>query len=236
MPARYIEIRDDLQAKIASGWYQPGEILPTEVELAEAYGVSRPTMRHALQLLDDVGLLERRRHRGTMVLEPKIEQRFALRIRSFEREMHEANHVARTEVRLCEVCVAPQPVAERLSVAEGEAVVHLVRLRYADELPNVLVETYVPHRLYPGIETTDFVHESLYATMRTMGLPVVRAFRELGVAAADRSTAASLGIDAGAPVFVFHTVARAATGQAVEYSQATYRGDTNSFTLVAETD
>ena len=195
---RYQTVYRDLLGQITSGSLVPGTVLPTEPQLAKAFGVSRPTIRHALQMLESEGLVDRRKHRGTMVLESKIEQGFATSIRSFHDEMRSHN-------------------------------MRLVRVRHADRLPNVLVKTYVPHALYPGIETTDFRTTSLYATMRSMGAPVVRAHRKLDVALADREVATALGIEVASPVFVFHTVAQNADGRHAEYSIATYRGDTNSF-------
>lgn len=231
MATRYQLVYQDLHAKIDEGTYAPGTVLPSEPDLARAYGVSRPTVRHALQLLADEGLVDRRRNRGTMVLEPKIEQGFAMRIRSFADEMRAARRLPRTSVLACEVVPASPEAASALGIGSGKPVLRLVRLRYADDLPNVLVETTVPHERYRGIEVTDFEHASLYATMRKMGSPVVSALRRLDVALADRSTAGILGIEPGAPVFVFHTVATNSDGLPAEYSIATYRGDTNSFEL-----
>ena len=226
---RYQTVYRDLLGQITSGSLVPGTVLPTELQLAKAFGVSRPTIRHAPQMLESEGLVDRRKHRGTMVLESKIEQGFATSIRSFHDEMRSHNRVALTDVLACSVGPADSHVATQLGLGEGDPVMRLVRVRHADRLPNVLVKTYVPHALYPGIETTDFRTTSLYATMRSMGAPVVRAHRKLDVALADREVATALGIKVASPVFVFHTVAQNADGRHAEYSIATYRGDTNSF-------
>ena len=229
MTLRYEAIYQDLRDKIAAGIYVPGSVLPGELQLTQIYGASRPTVRHALQLLVDQGLIDRRRKRGTVVCEPKIEQGFAMRIRSFADEMQAANRIARTTVLQQEVVPAETDVARALGVSEGAAVLHLVRVRYADRLPNVLVETYVPHELYRGIEATDFERASLYVTMRKMGAPMVSAHRRLDVSLADRRIAAELGVSVGSPVFLFHTIATNSDGRIAEYSVATYRGDTNAF-------
>ncbi|MBP3892798.1 MAG: GntR family transcriptional regulator [Atopobiaceae bacterium] len=226
---RYQKVYQDLLDKIMSGALAPGMVLPAELELARSYQVSRPTIRHALQMLQSEGLVERRKRRGTMVLEPKMEQGFATSIRSFHDEMQSLNRIPRTDVLACSVEPADAHVADRLGLGEGDPVMRLVRVRYADDLPNVLVRTYVPHVLYPGIETTDFTEASLYATMRLMASPVIHAHRTLDVALADREIAQALRIEPSSPVFVFHTVAQNASGQCAEYSIATYRGDTNSF-------
>ena len=74
---RYQTVYRDLLGQITSGSLVPGTVLPTELQLAKAFGVSRPTIRHALQMLESEGLVDRRKHRGTMVLESKIEQGWA---------------------------------------------------------------------------------------------------------------------------------------------------------------
>ncbi|MDI9590883.1 MAG: GntR family transcriptional regulator [Acidobacteriota bacterium] len=228
---RYLDIYEDLLAKLDDGTYPAGSVLPTEHELAQGYDVSRPTVRHALKLLAEAGRIDRRKRRGTVVCEPKIEQGFATVIRSFDDEMRAAGHIPRTTVISCTVRPASAQVAQSLDMPAGSAVLHLVRVRYASDLPNVLVETFVPHVRYPGLETTDFERHSLYATMRTMGNPVVRAHRRIEVALCDRGLSPVLGIAPGAPVFVFHTTAFDSEDVPAEYSIATYRGDTNSFEL-----
>ena len=232
--ARYIEIKDDILSKIQDGTYAPGEIIPTEQELSALYGVSRPTIRQALQILATDGYIDKRKRRGTVVCEPKIEQGFATQIRSFEEEMRSANKIARTRVILSAPALADDEVVSALGLEQGAHVLKLVRVRYADNLPNVFVTTFIPLDLYPGIADIDFEHQSLYATLRAMGNPVVRAHRKLDVGGADTGTAAILSMEEGAPVFVFHTVATDVMGRPCEYSIATYNGATNSFEFTTD--
>lgn len=227
----YDQIKDDLLSKIKDGTYPEGQTIPSELELAEMYGVSRPTIRQALQILVSDGYLEKRRRRGTVVTKPKVSQSFTMSISSFEDAMRLAGRLPKTKVLVFKRERANAEVEKRLELTRGQDVFKLVRLRYADNLPNVFVESYIPCTLYPGLDSFDFNESSLYAAMDTCGNPVMTARRRLEVIKADGAAAALLDVEAGDPLLLFHTVARDANGTAVEYSVATYRGESNSFEL-----
>lgn len=227
----YDQIKDDLLSKIKDGTYPEGQTIPSELELAEIYGVSRPTIRQALQILVSDGYLEKRRRRGTVVTKPKVSQSFTMSISSFEDAMRLAGRLPKTKVLVFKRERANAEVEKRLELTRGQDIFKLVRLRYADDLPNVFVESYIPCALYPGLDSFDFNESSLYAAMDACGNPVMTARRRLEVIKADGAAAALLDVEAGDPLLLFHTVARDASGTAVEYSVATYRGESNSFEL-----
>lgn len=227
----YNQIKDDLLSKIKDGTYPEGQTIPSELELAEMYGVSRPTIRQALQILVSDDYLEKRRRRGTVVTKPKVSQSFTMSISSFEDAMRLAGRLPKTKVLVFKRERANAEVEKRLELTRDQDVFKLVRLRYADNLPNVFVESYIPCTLYPGLDSFDFNESSLYAAMDTCGNPVMTARRRLEVIKADGAAAALLDVEAGDPLLLFHTVARDANGTAVEYSVATYRGESNSFEL-----
>lgn len=225
----YARIRDDLRGRIERGEYAVGSVIPSELELADEYGVSRPTVRQAVQELADEGLLDKRRRRGTVVCQPKIEQGFALTIRSFEEEMRANRKIGRTEVLGLRREEPPQEAARRLELAPGEEAWRLVRLRYADGVPNVFNESYVPVALAPGFGGYDFQARSMYGVLDELGEKVVSAVRSIDVMAADATLATLLDVEEGDPCFLFRTVARDAAGRVVEYSVAKYRGESNTF-------
>ncbi|MCH3942222.1 MAG: GntR family transcriptional regulator [Atopobiaceae bacterium] len=225
----YASIGDDLLSKILDGTYELGQTIPTEMELAASYGVSRSTIRQALQSLVSTGYLEKRKRRGTIVTRPKVDQSFAMGIASFEDDMRRLGRSASTNVIALKRTGAQGEVADALGLPQGQEVYKLVRLRSVDGQPNVFVESYVPALPYPGLDEVDLERTSLYDAMDGCGRPVATARRRLEVTKADATTAALLDVEVGDPLYLFHTVARDEGGTPVEYSVATYHGQSNSF-------
>lgn len=225
----YRMIHDDLRELVDNQTYHDGETIPSEEELAAAYGVSRPTVRRAIQMLMDEGVLERGAHRGICVRARKIDQRFAVTLRSFDEEIHEHGLIPKTKVILARKTLATVSIANSLGIKEGDAVFRLVRLRYANDTPNVLVESLIPYSQYPGIDNVDFSTASLYAFFDDKGNPAVVAKRRLELMQADASLAALLDVRQGDSLFRFSTTTMDKSGKIIEYSIAEYRGDTNAF-------
>ena len=245
MGTLYISIKDDLLAKIKDGTYAEGDVIPSEVALAKAYGVSRPTVRQALHILANDGYLDRRKRRGTVVANPKTTrtheeipefgQAASRGVRSFEDEISDSGKVVRTVPVVVKQEGASDEVAKVLHIEPGAGVYKLVRLRYVDEVPNVFMENYVPESLYPEfIDGVDFSRTRMYARMRELGRPVKLVRRHVDVIAADASISMLLDVSIGDPLFLFHTRGQDAQGNVVEYSVSTYRGNTNSFEFVVE--
>ena len=139
----YKMIHDDLRELVDNQTYHDGETIPSEEELAAAYGVSRPTVRRAVQMLMDEGVLEKGGRRGVCVRARKIDQRFAVTLRSFDEEIHEHGLIPKTKVILARKTLATVNIANSLGI-RGDAAFRLVRLRYANDTPNVLVESLIP--------------------------------------------------------------------------------------------
>lgn len=233
MPALYVHIKEDLLNKIKDGTYAEGKIIPSEMELASLYNVSRPTVRQAVQILVNDGYLEKRRRRGTVVCHPKVRQSFSLGIRSYEDEANTAGAKVETTVLVFRRTKANEEVASRLAVSVHDEVFRLVRIRYVDGEPNVFSESYIACSRYPEIETVDFRENRLYDVLASTGKPVVNAEYSLEGARADSATAAVLDIEAGEPLLVLHTLGRNERGEAAEYSISTYRGERTTFSFVA---
>ena len=228
MSAMYLDIRNDLLDKIDSGFYPVGETIPTEMELASQYHVSRPTIRQAISLLVDQGILEKRRKRGTIVCAPKIDQGFTQTISSFDSEIHQKGHSSQTKVLAFQKEEASDEIKEVLRCNE---VLKLVRLRYIDHTPNVFVTTYMPYPLFAHFLDLDFSKESFYDQCARCDHPIASITRHLEVVSADETLADLLQINQQDPLFYFHSYGTDPQGIPIEYSISKYRGDTNSFTF-----
>lgn len=240
MGTLYTSIKDDLLVKIKNGTYAEGELIPSEMDLAKAYGVSRPTVRQALSILANDGYLDRRKRRGTVVANPNAEAnrhvapdfdgRTVRGVQSFEDELTWTGKKVETMPILVKEEPATEEIAKALAIEPGASTYKLVRLRYVDGIPNMFCENYIRADLYPTfLKNVDFSKDRLYAHLRELGRPIRMLYRRIDVIKADSSISMLLDVSVGDPMFFLTTRGRDAQGNVVEYSVSTYRGDLNTF-------
>lgn len=227
--ARYQFIKQDLLKRIHSGEYSEGCLIPKEAELTEIYQVSRPTVRQAIQCLVNEGYLERKKKRGTIIRRQKIDQEFTHVIESYDSEMNRKGLLPKTKVLTFKIDTANYDIASNLGIHENEQIYKLVRLRYVENKPIVIVTTYLPVNHLPNFLDIDFTSERLYAVLEKMDYPILQIRRKLDVLKADETTSDLLDIEQGDPIFYFHSVAFSRNRVPIEYSISKYRGDINSF-------
>src|SRR5689334_15190099 len=143
-------LESTLRALIRDGKIATGAILPGELELAAQLGVSRHTVRHALGVLTNEGLLRRERGRGTTVVAaqpPRIIERSLSTFYAFAWETRALGQHQRSYVLERKVLPADAELSERLQVEPGTEVERIVRLRTADDDPLVFETAYLPREL-----------------------------------------------------------------------------------------
>jgi GntR family transcriptional regulator len=203
----WAQIEARLSDRIASGGLTPGERLPPERALAATLGVSRMTVRQALDALARRGLVERGVGRGTFVRSARPELRLDGPL-GLTAGLAAQGRAAEARVLL----------AER----EGDEL-HVRRLRTTGGQPLVLEDSWLPAERFPGLLERDLTG-SLYALMRSeYGLEPVRAVERIAAVAARDEEAAALGVRAGAPLMLVERSAFAADGE-VERARDLHRG------------
>ena len=180
----YFQIAENLKEAIQAGTIAPGERLDNELELAEQLGVSRPTVRQAIQRLVQHGLVVRRRGLGTVVVAPRILRPVALT--SLYDDLAAAERAPTTAVRSLEEIAADDEIAQVLSLAVGTPVLSIERLRFADDTPLALMHNYLPAKLLQGRTEADLEQTGLYELLRSQGVQLHAADQVL---AARRATA-----------------------------------------------
>ncbi|UXU83670.1 GntR family transcriptional regulator [Mammaliicoccus sciuri] len=223
------QIKEDLLSKIEYEDYKVGDKIPNEVDLATHYKVSRPTVRQAINALVIDGFLERRKKRGTIVRQRKINQEFTHVIESYNDEMTRKGLIPKTTVLSLKSEVANEEVTQQLELKPGESVYKLVRLRYAEEDPIVLVTTYIPLSLVPNLKEIDFTTTRFYEVLEKNQTPIKEITRKLELITADETVSDLLSVEIDAPLFYFHSVGYIDDHVPIEYSVSKYRGDLNSF-------
>ena len=228
----YYQFKQFLLERIRSGVLAESECLPTEMTFVSTLGISRSTVRQAMDDLVNEGYLTREKGRGTFVCRPKIEEGFFQRLDSFNEEMRRKGLEPGTKVLASGRVISRPEINGRLNLSEESPLFHVSRLRLANDEPVVYLETWLPLSVLPGLELVDFESSSLYEVLEQQyGLRVERAVRKIEAVAAKPAEAKLLGIKAGEPVCLVRSTAYLGDGTPIEYSVARYRGDRNQFTV-----
>ncbi|MEZ4768089.1 MAG: GntR family transcriptional regulator [Caldilineales bacterium] len=221
----YVQIAEQLRGRIAVGALRPGDALPTEFDLKDQYGVSRATVRQALDTLERDGLIYREQGRGTFVAHPAVEQALT-RVISFTEDMRSRGFAPGTRVLSAELLPANDAMADKLAVAPGDEVARIERLRLADGEPMSLETTHLVHRDCPGILDHDYANQPLRELLeRDYGLRIVSATQAIQAVNASRGLAEVLGVKRGAALLFIERVSYSQYGAPVELLHIWHRGD-----------
>ncbi|WP_406723332.1 GntR family transcriptional regulator [Streptomyces althioticus] len=222
----YFQLAQQLESAIEHGTLTPGTLLGNEIELAARLGLSRPTVRQAIQSLVDKGLLVRRRGVGTQVVHSKVKR--PLELSSLYDDLESAGQRPTTSVLVNTMVAASAEVAAALGVAEGGEVHRVERLRSAHGEPIAYLCNYLPAGLL-DLDTGQLEATGLYRLMRAAGITLHSARQTIGARAATALEAERLRERAGAPLLTMQRVTFDDTGRAVEYGTHTYRPSRYSF-------
>lgn len=176
----YYQLEQIIRGAIEAGRLEDGDVIPTELELADYFGISRATVRQATQQLVNDGLLHRERSKGTIVTVPRQQVKFLGDLKGFTAEMRQRSIPFYSVILDMDVVPAPELIAKRLAIAVEQPVFYLKRLRYVNEKPFLIVENYIDYRLCPGIEQRQWdKNDSLYSVLETeYGLQPHHGWRE----------------------------------------------------------
>lgn len=228
----YYQFKQDLKTLIQDGTFQVNDQIPTENEFCEALGISRPTVRQALKELIQEGLLTRKKPLGTFVSQPKIDSYFFEQLASFNDEMRLLGLTPTTTLLLKKVETCSKDAQIALNLSKDAKVLHLRRLRFANNEPMVVVDTYLPQSMFPNLENEDFEANSLYALLEQKYNCVIQSVnRTIEATLADEPTAKLLHVSKNSALCMTTTTSYNQNEIPMEYSIALYRGDRNKFSL-----
>ena len=233
----YLLLKDEM----SNGTYRPGASLPGEQRLAEHYGVSRVTIRRALDALASDGLIERRAGSGTTVCAPQSEPNgvsvdFATLIPQL------VDMGRQTTARLLSFSYGepPAPVAEAMNLPSGARVQTAVRVRLMDGSPFSHLTTYVPEEIAANYTEADLATTPLFRLLERSGVQVADAHQTVTATLASPDVAEALGVSVGSALLSLRRVVKDSGGRGVEYLSALYRPDLfrleMSMTRVGEND
>lgn len=224
----YFQAAQEIERAIVEGHLRPGDRIENEVDLARQLGLSRPTMRQAIQVLVDKGMLVRKRGVGTQVVHGQV--RRSLELTSLFDDLASAGQAPRTRILELRTDPADAAMAAALQIAPGEPVWTLRRLRLIGTQPLAVMRNHLPSDLI-DLEAVDLEAKGLYATLRRAGVTMSVARQRVGARAASADEAALLEQPEGAPLLTMERTAYDNSGRAVEFGTHVYRPDLYAFEL-----
>jgi len=224
----YFQVAAQLEQAIQSGELKPGYKLENEVALAGQLGLSRPTMRRAIQDLVSKGLLVRKRGVGTQVVHNRGRVRREVELTSLYDDLLSSGQAPATRVLLNKVAPAPPNIAEELGITAGNPVRHLERVRLANEVPLAILRNWLPPNLLEP-DDEELQTNGLYRLIRAGGTHMRIARQRIGARAANTTEAKRLDVPKGAPLLTMQRTAYDDKGRVVEYGDHVYRAESYTF-------
>lgn len=219
----YQQIKALILQSLQSGEWKPGELIPSEVELAYRFKVSQGTVRKAIDELSAENLVMRRQGKGTFVAthhEARVQFRFL-------RLMPDSGEAQQPENQILEVkrMRGPADVTRLLDIKAGDSVVYIRRVQRFDNVPIILEEIWLPGVIFKGLTAERLVEYKgpMYGLFEAeFGTQMIRASEKLHAVAADEAAVAMLGVELGAPLLSVDRVSYTYGDKPVEVRRALY--------------
>ena len=224
----YFQVSQIIEAAILNGTLPPGSRIENEVALGERVGLSRPTIRRAIQDLVDKGLLVRRRGVGTQVVHGQVTR--GVELTSLNDDLENSGQKPSTEMLEFKVVPADAKIAEQLAVPLGSPTLYLHRVRLSDGVPVAVMENWLPED-FTTLSKNDISEHGLYQVLRSRGVTMRVAKQRIGARKSTNQESEYLDIEKNAALLTMDRTAFDNSGRAVEFGHHCYRPDLYSFSV-----
>ncbi len=225
----YIQIHDDIKRKIEENIWKVGDRIPSERELSLHFGVSRMTLRQAIQNLSDEGILERKVGSGTYVANRKVQEKMT-GTTSFTEIMLSQGRQPSSKVTSYFVTSPSSSEIEKLALSENQLVLRMERIRYADGIPICFELASIPETLINQF-TKESITNSFYRILEDEGFKIGGANQTISATEASEKIAEFLNIKRGDAVLRLRQVSFFDDGRPFEYVRTQYVGSRFEFYL-----
>jgi DNA-binding GntR family transcriptional regulator len=222
----YFQIAQRIEKAILNGNLPAGARLENEVSLAERLGLSRPTIRRAIQDLVDKGLLVRRRGIGTQVVHGQVTR--GVELTSLYEDLSRSGQKPSTKILEYKTVKADSKIAEKLGIETGSDVLYMRRLRFADNVAVSIMENWLPNA-FLDISEIELSEHGLYQILRSRGVTIRVAKQRIGARKASQRESTDLEIEKQSSLLSMDRTAYDNSGRAVEFGHHCYRPDLYSF-------
>lgn len=233
---RHEQISDWLRQQLEEGNYEADEKLPSENQLCEKFGVSRVTIRKALQTLENEGLIYRSQGLGSFVCDDRTRQSF-IQLTDFEEDMQRAGLESSSKVIRLKTEKATDQIAGTLNLDPDSTVVRLERLRLGDDQPIAFDITWLPMFYGQLIEGYDLKDETIYDILENdFDIPVEKGHFRIEAENASKEIANHLDVKQGTALLLIDRLSLTVGEKPIYYQKRYYRSDRIVYELTAERD
>lgn len=222
---RYYQVYTVLAQRVREGEWAADRPMPTEQDFSAAFGVSRVTIRKALNMLQEEGLVLRQQGRGTYALAPPPKRQSRANMSGLLENVADFEQHSKVRVLTFAKVALPDEPARLLECAAGAPGLKIVRVRSDSQSPFSYTTTYVPEPECDRLDESTLGNQTVSNALGKAGVTTVSAEQRLSATAAGVEVAKHLRIDVGAPLISMTRVMRDESGRPVEVIQALYRPD-----------
>lgn len=228
----YKQLKEIIKTKINTGEYTENEQIPTEPEIIERYGVSRITVRKAIEELVTEGYLVKKQGKGTFVSSHKVFRKFEETGVSGFSELCRTNSFEASSIVLQEQIIpANEELANKLAIEKGADVLYIQRKRMANGVPILLENNYFSLDRFGFLQGED-LRGSLYAILRDRDIqPINSGETTLEIVTADDVIAKAINVSIGTPFFYMQTVIKDQNMVPIHFGKQFYLGDAYIFSV-----
>lgn len=228
LPA-YIKIHDAIKKDIEKEVWTIGSRLPSERDLAEHFEVSRMTLRQAITLLVEEGILERRVGSGTYVASHRVQERIR-GTTSFTEIVNSQGRKPSSKLISYQRQLASDTEINQLHLEESDYVIRMERIRYADKVPLVYEVASIPEKFIKNVKKTD-ITEHFFQTLTSNGYEIGKSQQTIYAKIASERVASYLEVAKGHAILALTQVSFFTDGRPFEYVRSQYVGDRFEFYL-----
>lgn len=227
----YTQIKEALRARILDGTYVAHQQLPSENEMIAAFGVSRITVRQAINDLQKEGLLFKVHGKGTFVALPNVSQELT-HLQGFGEAMHRLGHETFSDVFGLRTAKASGIVCAKLGIGEGSPVTEIQRVRYLNREPVSVDHSWVRHDLGARLSEQNLRDKDLFSLLENeLGQRLHSADLEIDATSAASDIADRLKVAPGAPVLRIERLTYAREDRPLVFEYLHYRAETFKYRL-----
>lgn len=229
MQPAYMSIHDSIKKDIETGIWKIGDRLPSERDLAEQFSVSRMTLRQAVTLLVEEGVLERRVGSGTYVASQRVQEKMQ-GTTSFTDIVHAQGKKPSSKLISYQRKLASKTEMQFLDLTANDYVVRMERIRYADHVPLVFEVASIPEKLIENFDRNEVI-EHFFKTLTAYGYEIGKSKQTIYAKVASEKVANYLDVHRGHAILALTQISYLTNGQPFEYVRSQYVGDRFEFYL-----